>query len=144
MQRFQEKVRVDPDGCHRWTASLTKEGYGKFRVGSTLDGSRRTVQAHRWHWEQVKGPVPDHLEPDHLCRHRECVNLDHLEPVTRSVNQKRGLNGERRERCLADLHDLTDANVYVKPDGRRVCRPCKNEKTNLWKKHKRNSAKVES
>ena len=30
------------------------------------------------------------LELDHLCRNKCCVNPQHLEPVTRSENLKRG------------------------------------------------------
>lgn len=143
MARFQEKVRIDPDGCHRWIGCITAKGYGKFRVGSTADGSRRTVQAHRWHWEQVKGPIPDGLEPDHLCRHRECVRLEHLEPVTKSVNRRRGWSMPQRAYCSKG-HAMSGHNVIVRKDGKRNCRTCKNAAVSLWKKNKRKSAKLES
>ncbi|MGH2838441.1 MAG: HNH endonuclease [Thermoleophilaceae bacterium] len=46
--------------------------------------------AHRFFWEQAKGPVPDGLVLDHLCGNRACVNPEHLEVVTRGVNTRRG------------------------------------------------------
>jgi DNA-binding CsgD family transcriptional regulator len=53
--RFWEKVDKAGD-CWVWTASVTHEGVGQYRVG------RRMVQAHRWAWEHMaemprwKGP----------------------------------------------------------------------------------------
>jgi len=41
-------------------------------------------------YEYFKGPVPDGLELDHLCRVRSCCNPDHLEPVTHKENIRRG------------------------------------------------------
>lgn len=62
-------------------------GYGTARVGG------RTVNAHRLAYEAFVGPVPEGLELDHLCRVRRCVNPNHLEPVTRSENMRRGSRG---------------------------------------------------
>jgi hypothetical protein len=46
--------------------------------------------AHRWMYEQKIGPIPKGLVIDHLCRNTRCVNPDHLEPVTRGENTRRG------------------------------------------------------
>lgn len=54
------------------------------------DGKREPV-AHRVAWEHVHGPIPKGLILDHLCRFRACLRPDHLEPVTHSVNTRRGL-----------------------------------------------------
>jgi hypothetical protein len=41
-------------------------------------------------YEKTNGPVPAGLELDHLCRQRDCINPDHLQPVTTAVNSRRG------------------------------------------------------
>lgn len=126
IERFLTFVRIDPDGCHRWTGSLDKKGYSKFRLGKDVCDKRRTVLGYHWLWVQKHGPVPKGLELDHLCRHPECVNDAHLEPVTRSVNQKRGTGGIRLLICPKKLHPMNGTNVIVRSDGKRNCRACKN------------------
>lgn len=45
--------------------------------------------AHRLAYEAAKGPIPDGMELDHLCRNRWCRNPDHLQPVTHAENSRR-------------------------------------------------------
>jgi len=80
LDRFFTKVEVGD--CWLWVGA-TDRGYGKFYP------HRKTVRAHRWLYEQLVGPVPAGMDLDHLCRVRACVNPDHLEVVTRSVNLAR-------------------------------------------------------
>jgi hypothetical protein len=83
--RFWNKVIPEPNsGCWLWIASLDTHGYGQIHYAGT------TVKAYRLAYEVLVGPIPDGLEPDHTCRTRPCCNPDHLEPVTRRVNQLRG------------------------------------------------------
>ena len=126
LQRFLAFVRIDADGCHRWTGCLTDKNYGKFKVGSRSTNDVRTVLSHKWYYEEVVGSVPEGFELDHLCRNHDCVNIGHLQPVTRSINQKRGSNGRTFPMCPAELHLMEDHNVIVRRDGKRNCRACKN------------------
>lgn len=81
--RIGSKIRENGE-CWEWTACTDRNGYG--RVGWL--GSVR--YAHRVVYELIVGEIPDGLELDHVCRVRGCVNPDHLEPVTRAENVRRG------------------------------------------------------
>ena len=73
------------------------------------------------------GPLPDGLVLDHLCRNRACVNPEHLEPVTQSVNLLRGETvnaaASARTHCI-NGHEFSPVNTRISPSGRRVCRSC--------------------
>lgn len=89
-------VKVDKSGdCWLWTARLKPDGYGIFK-NKLPDGRWIYVYAHRFAYESVRGPIPDGLTIDHLCRVRNCVNPDHLEPVTRNENMRRSRKAECR------------------------------------------------
>src|SRR3990167_1889686 len=119
--RFWRKVRVRENGCWEWTGSLKDNGYGQFNNG-------RPRRAHRVAYEALIGPIPDGLECDHLCRNRDCTAPAHIELVTRKENVRRGcgMGGELRASSThcRQGHLLNDNNLYVAPDGERVCRSC--------------------
>lgn len=119
--RFWEKVERG-EGCWLWTASTRSSGYGSF-----WDGERR-VSAHRWAFESVRGPIPEGLVLDHLCRVRLCVRPDHLEPVTNRENLFRGAGitaeNVRKMHCPVG-HEYTAENTYTDRRGRRTCKACK-------------------
>lgn len=76
-------------GCWLWTGKIKASGYGMFAI--KVDGSWTYRPAHRFVYENHVGPIPEGLDIDHLCRNRACVNPQHLEPVTRSENLRRGI-----------------------------------------------------
>ena len=139
LARFLRHVRQEGE-CLVWTGSLTGGGYAQFRVPK-FGGGWQHIQAHRWAWEQVYGPLPKHLDLDHLCRNRRCVNLWHLESVTRSINVLRGVgrrNGAQfqlsKTHCPAG-HEYGGANLLYENNGRaRRCRACKNARQRRAKK----------
>lgn len=82
LRRFWSRVSVDPSGCWLWTGALSLAGYG--HAGSPrVNGDQ---YAHRAAYIAVKGPIPEGLGLDHLCRVRHCVNPEHLEAVTQREN----------------------------------------------------------
>jgi len=113
--------------CLLWTASHDAKDYGLFWVPSL----QRCMRAHCWIWVHVHGPIPVGLELDHLCRVHQCVNVLHLEAVTRKVNVERGelaMTASLRHRpdqtkCKAGLHDWIPENVYAYSYG-STCKPC--------------------
>jgi len=67
------------ESCWLWTGPLNPGGYG-------TNGGRL---AHRVVYERLIGQIPAGLTLDHLCRVRNCVNPQHLEPVTIAENLRR-------------------------------------------------------
>lgn len=78
-ERFWSKVDKTGD-CWIWTASCTTKGYGKIRREGKL------VLAHRLAFEWVHGEIPEGMQVDHRCFHRNCVRPDHLRLVTNAQN----------------------------------------------------------
>lgn len=123
--RFTSKYVIDPDtGCWLWTAGKGSRGYGQF----FFDGS--VVMAHRFAYAVLRGPIPDGLQIDHLCRVRHCVNPDHMEPVTPKENTLRGegvaARQARQTHCKRG-HAFDDGNTARGTKGERVCRACRRQ-----------------
>jgi len=85
---LEERYTITKSGCHEWSASRNKAGYGT--VGRGYGESKRSMLAHRFVYEMLVGPIPEGMVLDHLCANPPCVNTDHLEPVTRKENKRRG------------------------------------------------------
>ena len=121
-ERFWAKV--DQSGeCWTWTAGKDSKGYGSFWIAPTMRC------AHRVSYEITRGPIPDGLEIDHLCRNRACVRPSHLEAVTHHVNVRRspltaGSVNAVKTHCPHG-HEYTKANTSFGGRGGRVCKECK-------------------
>ena len=120
--RFEAKHVPEPNtGCWLWTSTSHSDGYGLILVG----GRRRL--AHRLSYELHRGPIPEGLDLDHLCRQRCCVNPAHLEPVTVRVNILRGVSPAALHAVKTQCprgHAYDDTNTYRTPSGERKCRAC--------------------
>ena len=82
--RFLSKVKfnLDPNGCDEWIGSFRTKGrgYGCFRVKGV------TMQAHRYAYEQVCGPLPKGACVLHFCDNPRCVKTSHLYAGTHQDN----------------------------------------------------------
>lgn len=72
---------------------------GDSRWYPTFYNKGKTCMAIRWLWEWVNGPAPEELEPDHLCKNRNCINITHIEWVTHGINVSRGTR-RRKTYCI--------------------------------------------
>lgn len=128
--------RAGSGGCWIWQGSINAEGYGT----TTAPTRRGTTHAHLAVWWVFNGSVQDGLQLDHLChtadssclggnscRHRRCVNPEHLEPVTPRENTLRArapsARFSRRTHC-DNGHPLEGQNLAIRTDGARKCRTC--------------------
>ena len=134
--RIWEKIEIGPK-CWEWKAYRTPRGYGQVRFEGTM---RR---AHRVVYEHLKGPIPEGLLIDHLCRNRGCVRPSHLEPVEPVTNTRRGKvmkHGEDQawcRKCGAEMYRST--NSARARGWQWVCRPCFNAR----QQQRRSREKVE-
>ena len=107
-------------GC--WVCPLGVGGTGYAFVSDEGGG---LLRAHRLVYELLVGPIPAGFDLDHLCRVRNCVNPDHLEPVTRGENVARGMSPAaiaRRTNTCARGH--VNQRVSHGP-GKRTCGACR-------------------
>ncbi|WP_460986359.1 HNH endonuclease signature motif containing protein [Sphingobium sp. TomTYG75] len=116
------------DDCWEWTRYREKpqhrssiSGYGNFSI------MNKNIRAHRVSYIIHKGPIPEGMVIDHLCRNPCCVNPHHLEAVTSGVNSLRGTGAPaqnaKQEQCKAG-HPYNEKNTRTNRKGRRICRPC--------------------
>lgn len=121
-EKLEARIERDPNsGCWLWSGNIKKSGYGYVWLSAT-----KRACAHRYVYELHRGPVPDGLQLDHLCRTRCCVNPNHLEPVTARENARRGETGNHlrsRTHCPQG-HPYDDVNTRYTMVGSRMCREC--------------------
>lgn len=77
--------------CWLWTGQRSKRNGGRWdgRISLRVDGRHVTRRAHRVSYTAFRGEIPEGHEIDHKCRNTLCVNPEHLEAVTPTVNKSR-------------------------------------------------------
>ena len=134
--RFWSKVKVAND-CWLWQGT-TPAGYGQYALwsrGSGVNRQRGTIPAHRYAYEQFIGEVPEGLELDHLCRVKNCVNPQHLEPVTHRENCLRAATVRQWPTMSTHCDKGHDRSLWIvyRKNGHRECRLCNRETLRRWR-----------
>lgn len=139
-QRIMERVEWQGE-CLIWPGA-TQKGYGAIKNYETGGVSR----THRVVYEHEVGAIPEGMTIDHvqpICKSRACVNIAHMEVVSRGENTSRAADYnpailKRRETTHCPQgHEYTPENTYIPPKGGRYCRTCGRAKTQAWYHGKR-------
>lgn len=121
------RFEVDPETeCWLWLGNVLDSGYGQLYVSGV-----GPQLVHRLAHECMIGPIPKGHHVDHVyaagCRHKHCMNPDHLEAVTASVNTQR-----YHELNLVCSKGHPRLDLYIAPDGRKRCRQCRRDNHARW------------
>lgn len=116
------KNRPDLGHCHLYTGGKTR-GYGIFWADGT------SHRAHVWIYKHTGRAIPEGLELDHFaCDRTDCVNPEHVKPVTTAVNVLRStgptaINAQVTE--CPNGHEYNERNTRINAQGSRECLECK-------------------
>lgn len=137
--------------CIYFDRPLNGYGYGVVFI----DG--RMTKAHRAAWIKANGPIEPGLVVDHMChteavskgecdggtscKHRACINVDHLRLITQRENVIAGMhNIDNRSHCNQG-HPFLKENIMVRKNGRRECAQCNRERSSRnWANRKKVTA----
>lgn len=124
---------MDTD-CILWHKSLNGRGYGQ----TFFEG--KVTRAHRAAWIKVNGSIPKGYVLDHIChtealklnqceggktcKHRACINIEHLRLVTQKENIMSGLHNRDNRKTCRKGHPTIKENTMTRKDGRRECAEC--------------------
>lgn len=91
--RLHENSVLDANGCHVWTGSLQKNGYGRINIrlpvnGDGCRGKHVQLRPHRVSFEEKVRKLESWEEVDHICGNRACINTDHHQAVSHKVNMQ--------------------------------------------------------
>jgi hypothetical protein len=142
------QVRITRRGeweCWIWQGHCDQKGYGR------LACRQRSYKAHRVSYEMFIGSIPPGLVIDHLCRTRNCVNPENLEPVTNVENIRRGESvvtvQAKKTHCIHG-HPFFGDNVRIDVTRRRGraiglrrrCKTCARQRDEKVRERKRQLA----
>ena len=139
LERMTEEDRGHTSPCWISANRKLRDGYTQ-----TSYLGRRWM-THRLSWLMHHGPIPEGLTLDHLCRQTDCLNPDHLEPVTSRTNTLRGQTVAAAKAAQVECingHPLEGANLYRRADRPNVreCRACRNEAARKHRERQRQAA----
>lgn len=139
---YPEPVRDPASGCLRWQGTHHSQGYG------LIGGGQLCQYAHRVAWERGVGPIPDGLHVDHVkargCIYRDCVAIEHLEPVSQAENNRRidHIQGQMARTHCPKEHPYEGHNLIVRR-GKRECRTCVYDRNREARKARRARARID-
>lgn len=126
--------------CILWQGVLTADGYGiKFYQTKR---KRKYIRVHRLIYEKVFGKISNGHIIHHLCGNPSCVNIDHLEAMSRidHRNKHRDAAPQLRRNVCKYGHQLVGDNLAFWTGGYPTCRICHNARLRAYHRKKRKEA----
>ena len=105
-ERIESKISIDSNGCMVWSGHTDTGGYPNIKYQG------KNYLVHRAYYKIFNGEIPAHDTLDHLCRNKLCINLNHLQPVSRSENIKRMQISKYYETEINRLVDFIESLGY--------------------------------
>lgn len=94
--RIEKYTLPEPNsGCWLWVGACAADGYPRITIGSTKDGTKKSVRVTRLVCEEVHG-LSEGMHALHKCDNPICINPDHLYPGTPRQNVKDCFDRNRR------------------------------------------------
>lgn len=93
-------------GCWRWLGTVTRKGYGRFKING------RACYAHRLAWALVRKTTMSGMDVRHTCNDASCVNPWHLflsarvDTVRSNGTTGKSAGGERHGRAKLRAADV--------------------------------------
>lgn len=129
---FSNRITIDDEGCYIFLGANRGGGY----KGVSIRG--HAYYAHRAMYSFVHNDLEMAGVVDHtchtsackevLCKHRHCVNPDHLRLVTQKENLLSGntlyARNARKTHCNSG-HEFTEQNTYLTKRNQRLCKTCR-------------------
>lgn len=118
-------ARPELGPCWLWTAAVSTNGYGQFRIG------KKNTVASRYSYELAYGPIVGGLWVLHHCDNPPCVRPDHLylgthrDNTNDMVNRSRVAHGERTNTAkltLAQVQEIRSLTYGIQNFRRGECK----------------------
>ncbi len=126
--RFQQYVRLNPNGCLDWVGTL-RNGYGSFWFRG------ENIGAHRFSYLFHHSEIPEGYHIHHKCHNKICVNIEHLEALTPKAHLLLGDTFQRRNSLKTHCpkgHPLSGLNIVKRKQGWRECNECSKIRHRKW------------
>ncbi len=128
--KWKAKCIVMPNGCWEWQGWRHPQNSPRQLPYAEASYRGNVVRLHRKMLEIKLGRLLEKtIQACHECDNPPCINPDHVFEGTNTQNQRdmvaKGRHTkQKRTHCKRFGHPLSGENLWIRKDGRRVCKAC--------------------